>query len=100
MGHASVLALRLALSVGLAIVVSCAPPPDHPPVLGGGPEEDGDGKGDDAEAEEAESVPPPSCADYLGTCVATSGSCPIQITGVGLCDSTDDEICCTGYGDR
>jgi hypothetical protein len=98
MGHASVLALRLALSVGPAIVVSCASPPDHPPVLGSDPDDDG-GKEDDAEVEEAESSgPPPTCADYQGTCVPT-GSCLIQITGVGLCDGTDNEICCAD-GDR
>jgi hypothetical protein len=101
MGHASVLALRIALSVGPPVVVSCAQPPDHPPVLGIGAEDDGGGKDDDAEVEEAESTGRPlSCADYLGTCVTATGSCPIQITGVGLCGGTGDEICCTGYGDR
>jgi hypothetical protein len=101
MGHASALALRIALSVGPAVVVSCAQPPDHPPVLGGDLDEDSGGKADGAEVDEAGSNGPPlSCADYGGTCVTTTGSCPIQITGIGLCDSTDDKICCTGYSDR
>jgi hypothetical protein len=69
--------------------------------VGGDLEEDGGGKEDAGEVEEAGSGGTPfSCADFHGTCVTTTGSCPIQITGIGLCDGTDDEICCTGYSDQ
>jgi hypothetical protein len=75
------------------VCASCNQAPEMPPVTGGA-----DGSGADAELEAEASVHYASCAHFGGTCTSGgSGSCPIQVTGIGLCSG--NQICCAGYGD-
>jgi hypothetical protein len=71
--------------VGL-LAIACGPPLNPIP------------KGADASIQDAsgdEAAPVISCARYGGTCTPVpTKSCPVQITGTGLCDG--DLICCTG----
>jgi hypothetical protein len=97
MDRARALALGATLLVVPATVVSCSQALKPPPVIEILPEAGGDG---DLDVEEASSGPPATCAALRGTCVATTRPCPIQITGIGLCGVTSDDICCTGYGSK
>jgi len=72
-----------------AVAIACSSTSEPTPIGGLG-----DGGGTDAvEEESAPPAPPPSCKSQGGKCLSiTTKSCPVQITGIGLCEDT--LICC------
>jgi hypothetical protein len=75
-----------AFVLGGALGLACGEPAKPPPV-----------GGLDASNHDSSTDAPPnvSCANYGGKCTAVpDASCPVQVTGIGLCEG--ELICCTG----